>query len=143
MKNNKKNLDRQNHKWMVMGIVAVMVILLGVWIINFKSFINPHEIKPITAASSSLSWADLKSQFDNTMNQINVKLDVNDVSKPAATSSTDNGQVQSLIANLSDQVNSTTSTTTASTTASSSDIQAAQIKNKLNDLQSQLERNNP
>jgi len=137
MEDNKQNLNHQGYKWMIVGVVAIMVILLGAWITNFKSFINPHDIKPIAAASSSLSWSDLKTRFDSTMNQIGVKLSVNDSVKPAVASTTNN-QLQNLMANLSNQAS-----TTATTTASSSDIQAAQIKDKLNDLQDQLERNNP
>ncbi|HNX11234.1 MAG TPA: hypothetical protein PKI61_03770 [bacterium] len=131
--------DSKNRQRMTLGIILVMGVILVVWILNFNNFINPGQrAKQATSSPDNLTWAELKQKFDATMSQIGGKLNTADKDKiPTTTPTTTNQQLQDLMNTLS------AGSTTASTTASSSDIEAAAIKSRLEDLENKLERNNP
>ncbi len=133
-----EQLEAKNRRYMVVGIVVLMVVVFGFWLFNFRDIVNPRTVTKEKDTTDNLSWPEIKSQFDITMKQIGGKLNALDKGAVAATTSS-----STKIQNLIDDLESQSASTTASSSASSSDAQAAEIKSRLGAIEDQLDRQNP
>jgi hypothetical protein len=115
-KNNNQEQEIQKKKQIMLGgIIGLMLVVVVLWIINMKNFISPYSEKFLTGKeSNAVSWQEVQSRFDTTLDQVKQRLDkISSDNQKKQQKQESQNTINDLAASLEAKASSTTPTSTA------------------------------